>query len=120
MWGEGYLFSMIPARCRKLFLFSFSQIWDVLGSRLQRGTENPTVNCLLEQLMSGDLTDFIIVMITVFVVSLGMLWKQQARARKQVSPSLLQYGKTVVPVCEQTRLCQLQHRFVTGLSEQKE
>lgn len=36
--------------------------------------------------MSGDLTDFIIVMITVFVVSLGMLWKQQARARKQSVP----------------------------------
>lgn len=35
-------------------------------------------------------------------VSRVCLWKQQARARMQVSPSLLQYGKSMVLISEQT------------------
>lgn len=100
--GVAYLLSVKPEHCRKLF-FPPSDL-GCLWKQATKGHRKSHSELFIGAVNVWRPHWFHYPNDTVFVVSLGVLWKQQARARKQVSPSLLQYGKTVVPISEQT-LC---------------
>lgn len=120
--GVGCLLSVMPEHCRSCF-FSPSDL-GCLGKQATVGHRKSHSELFIGAVNVWRPHWFHYRNDTVFVVSLGMLWKQQARAKKQVSHHSSNMGRPWFPLvskhCVLTRVCQRQPHFATGLSEQKE